>query len=430
MVSQIGSLQLMIYRLLPMPLYFALRLYCDLTGGRNVYLRRRLGLIEPSSPRDGIWLHVASVGEVSAIAPVALELLKRFPKANLLLTAMTKTGLQRARSTLDCAFCDLLPYDFLHGIRRYVRYVRASALIIGETEIWPNLVLEASRVRTKLALVNGRLSASSFKRYRLIKGMMGQLFDHFDCLLMRTELDAERIRMLGAPDEKVMVVGNTKYDMLPSPLPEEERSRIRHAMGIPSDRRVIALGSLRAGEIRKIMEALRQTIKELRPFIIIAPRHLNYLTEIEDALSSFGCSYSRVEANQSFEREHKEIDAILFTGMGKLIELYAISDIAIIGGTFEPYGGHNPLEPASQGAVTIAGPYIDNIREDMMHLQSYGGAFVADEGSLGQIVSSLLESKEDLKGAGRRAIEATWARRGASKRCVEIMIDKGVIRVE
>lgn len=423
-----GSVEMAIYKWIPVPAYFGLKVYCDLTGRRNQYLMKRLGLLPPSCGRDAIWFHVASVGEVSAIAPVALEVIKTMPQSDLLLTTMTRTGLERASRILNTVVCDLLPYDFIYGARRFVRNLRASALIIAETELWPNLISEARRVGTKLALVNGRVSTSAFKRYKLIGRMIAQVLQCFDCLLMKTEEDAERIRALGAPDERIMVVGNTKYDMLPPPLSEQERRKIRQSIGIGLDRRTITLGSLREGEIKKIIEALGQTIKVFRPLIIIAPRHLNYLKEIEETLNYFGYSFSTIDgSNKPANKDHCDIDAIVFAQLGKLSDIYTISDIAIIGGTFQPYGGHNPLEPASRGVVTIAGPYIDNIREDMMHLQSYGGAFVVDQEDLGEIVLNLMGNVESMTKAGQGAIEAIKAKRGASKRCVEILIERGII---
>lgn len=424
-----GKLELWLYRLLPVPLYGALRVYCWLAGRDNPDFKKRLGLVPPamSSP-NGIWFHVASVGEVSAIAPIALEVQTRFPHLSIFVTTMTKTGLERASRAIASASYDLIPYDFIYAMRRYVYRVRPSALVIGETEIWPNLVVEAKRLGSRLALVNGRISPSSFKRYMMIKGMMGEILKCFDCLLMRTEADGERIRMLGASPETVIVVGNTKYDMLPSPLAEDQRQRIRSQIGLSPDRKIIAVGSVREGETRKILRGLGGVIKTFRPLVIIVPRHLDYVKEIENALACFGYSFSRLDENQdSVAQSLAEVDALIVAKMGKLMEIYSISDIAIIGGTFEPYGGHNPLEPASQGVVTIAGPYIDNIREDMFHLEHYGGAFVAHEGNLEEIVLNLLRDSEMLTRAGKAALEATRARRGASRRCVEILVDKGVI---
>ncbi len=424
-----GKIGIAIYRYLPLAVYGVLWIIAKISPLWKDTLRRRLALDLPP-PFEGktIWFHAASVGEVSTIAPLVAEVRRRFPYHRLFVSTMTVNGMKRARNVIGAAKIGLLPLDLLPAMRRMVTALKPQALIIGETELWPNLVIEAHRAGVKIVLVNGRISNKSLKWYRAFRGLIGKVLENFDCFLMRTEADGRRIRALGANRAKVQVTGNTKYDILPEPLSPEQRRRIRRRLGVDQDRPVITLGSIRQGEFSAILDALRPVIKAESPLVIVAPRHMTMLPVIKGLIASAGYSFAEIDSASPFGSGNAQsINFLLVAQMGRLLEMYAIADIAIIGGTFKPYGGHNPLESASQGAVTIVGPHIQNISDDIQYLRSHKCAFVIEASRLGQLVGELLEESSERQQIASRAIEAVKAKKGIASKCVDIMVNRGLL---
>jgi 3-deoxy-D-manno-octulosonic-acid transferase len=352
-----------IYRYLPLPLYGLLVAGYHLLPPLRRSLRERLGLCRPPEGEGPlIWFHGSSVGEVSSIAPVVEEVRSRVPDARIVVTTMTVTGRRRAARELGGMHALTVPLDFLPAARRFIGLMKPSVVIVGETEIWPNLVVETAGSGASLVLVNGRISRKSYPRYRLVKPLFEYLFGHFHLLLMRTETDAERIIDLGAEPDRVRVVGNTKFDVLPKPLSAESRATVRKDLGIDPSRTVISLGSARSGESEIVLEAVRSALVDLRPLVVIAPRHMSLVPQLEDMCAANGFAAVTVSKDKPGSRADSETQVLIIGQMGRLLEVYAVSDISIVGGTFKPLGGHNPLEPASQGSVTVVGPHIPAIR--------------------------------------------------------------------
>ncbi|HEC82876.1 MAG TPA: hypothetical protein ENI46_00135, partial [Firmicutes bacterium] len=354
------------YRYAPLPLYGLLRMAAALSPFGRAELRQRLAVDLPAPSQRTVWFHAASVGEISTVAPLVVEIGQRFPEHRLIVTTMTANGMKRAQSLLEAATVRLLPLDFFPAMRRFIRALKPETVVIGETEIWPNLVIEAHRAGARIALVNGRISARSFSWYRAIKPVMADVLALFDCFLMRTSDDARRIELLGADSSRVHVVGNTKFDVLPKPMSPETRHQIRAKLGIQHDRPVITLGSVRQGEFELLLDALKPVIETLGALVVVAPRHLNILSTIREQIGTAGYTFEEIDISNPFgSGKAGSLDFLLVAQMGRLLEMYAIADIAIVGGTFRPFGGHNPLEPVSQGAVTIVGPFTQNIDDDI-----------------------------------------------------------------
>lgn len=349
----------------------------------------------------------------------------------IVVTAMTRGGARRASETLADVEIALVPFDFLPCMRRFVSALEPSCLIIGETEIWPNLVLEARRQRAPVILVNGRISEKSYPRYKLVKPFMRAVLGAFDQLLMRSQVDAERVLSLGARPESVEVIGNTKYDILPAPASRETRDVTRSALRLDCDTPVLTLGSAREGECGIVLGALAAGGVKSAARIIIAPRHLDLVPEIEAACRAKGFSYEIVsELGGRQLAVGAEPDVIILAQMGRLMELYAISDIGIVGGTFRPFGGHNPLEPASQGCVTLVGPHIANIRDDIAYLTSRSCAFVVGEAELAAKIIDLLGNPDARSRIGLEAVRAVEAKKGIAAKCVEAMVKRNLLPSE
>lgn len=428
-VSWLSRLMVGIYRYLPLPGYALLLAACYVLPFVRKRLAERLCMIPPRAGRSPVvWFHASSVGEISTIAPVVAEVRRQRPDCSVIVSTMTVSGCRRAREILKSSVVFLLPLDFYPCMGRLVSSLKPSAVIIGETEIWPNLVLEAHSQGAHIILLNGRISRKSFPRYRLIRPLMRYVLSRFDLLLMRTETDAHRMRRLGAPGHAVDVAGNTKYDILPGPSGVADRERTRRTLGIDPSRRVITLGSAREGECETIFRAMSTVMIEPSPVMIVAPRHLGLVSQVEQICRSLGLRYQTVRDGETGQqRIDRSIQVIIIAQMGRLLELYAISDIAIVGGTFKPFGGHNPLEPASQGVVTIVGPHVQNIEDDIEYLESQGCAFIAREEDLARLLEEILSDRQRRDEMGRGAAAAVEAKKGIARKCVEIMVERNLL---
>jgi 3-deoxy-D-manno-octulosonic-acid transferase len=423
-----ARISLGIYRYAPLLLYWLLLAGYYLLPFLRPSLRERLGLGPPQEGKGPlVWFHGSSVGEVSSIGPVVSEIRSQVPDARILVTTMTVTGRRRAERELEGVKALVAPLDFVPAVRRLVRVLKPSILIVGETEIWPNLLVETSKAGASLVLVNGRISRKSYPRYRIVKPLIEFLLGHFDLLLMRSETDARRIIDLGASTEKVKVMGNTKFDILPRPLSAESRAEIRQELGIDASRLVISIGSARSGESEIVLEAVRSALADLHPLVIIAPRHMNLVPQLEELCRAKGFTHATIPRRSLEDRGAAQTDVLIVGQMGRLLDVYAVSDMSIVGGTFKPLGGHNPLEPASQGTVTIVGPYFHNITDDIEYLRAEGGAKVTDEKALAGLLATLAGDKAVRDQLARQAVAAVRHRKGIAARCVGMMAEEGLL---
>lgn len=418
-----------LYAYLPLPVYGCLWVAHWMTpSGRSSLAWRLAARLLPPRGKRAIWFHAASVGEVSTIAPVVAEVRKVRKDVPLVVTTMTPGGAKRARATLRDVETALVPFDFLPAMRRFVSALEPACLVIGETEIWPNLVSEAKRQGATVVLVNGRISSKSYSRYKFIKVLIGSVLRDFDLLLMRTETDAARVISLGACPDRVEVAGNTKYDILSAPLDEASKSAARQALGIDPASKVVTFGSAREGESEIVLAALAASGIPAVARVVVAPRHLDLVEGIEQICRNLGLSSTAVTDMRAGPPQLKDApDVIILAEMGRLIEVYGISDIGIVGGTFKPFGGHNPLEPASQGCVTVVGPHIGNIRDDIEYLTSRSAAFVLLEDQLGPKLKELLSSERLIGEIGRSAVRAVEEKKGIAAKCVSAMLREGLL---
>jgi len=427
--SLLGRLYFALYRGLPLPLYGLLLLAHRLAPPTRKRLSPRLAL-GLSDIKDGpvVWFHASSMGETSTIAPVVAEIAARCKHCRLVVTTMTVAGQRRAREILDTAETILLPFDFYPAMRRLIESLKPELLVIGETEIWPNLIVEADRAGVSLAVLNGRISKKSYPRYKMIRPLTRFVLSRIDLLMMRTHMDARRVVKLGAMEDRAFAVGNVKYDNLPEPLDEESRRSMRRELGLSSGRLVITLGSARDGETAAVLAAIRSAAIDPEPLVVIAPRHMNLVPQVEQACRKEHLACRTLEEGHTVSpAELDQTQVLIFAQMGRMLQVYSISDIAIVGGTYRPFGGHNPLEPASQSAVTVVGPHIHNIRDDIAYLRSRKCAFVARENELPEMLRNLSGDAELRSKVGEAAAQAVWDRRGIAARCVDMMVERGLV---
>lgn len=387
-------------------------------GGRE--WSERLGDL-PGVRAGAVWIHAASVGEVGAASPLVQSLAAR--GVRVLLTVLTPTGRgvaeRLAGESVTVAFP---PLDFGSPVRKALSRVAPSALVVVETELWPNLLLTAAAAGVPVCVVNGRLSERSVRRYRLPGFPLPELRASIALVACRSGTDMARYRSLGFPPERLEVVGDMKFDALAGPPPAEERDRLRHILGGPGTR-VVVFGSVRPREERAVASAAAAVQREPGVRAVVAPRHLSRVRPVVEALSAAGVS---VDAWSSLAGA-RPAGAVVLDTIGELGRLYSVADVAFVGGTLAPYGGHNPLEPAANGVPVLLGPHTKSCEEAARLLVSAGAAAtVADGAELRDVLLALLGDRPRREAMGRSAVEAVDSQRGATGRVVRLLESRGV----
>lgn len=328
-------------------------------------LRERVGRL-PEIDADGrplIWLHCVSVGEAQAARPLARAIRKEFPSHALLVSTTTLTGQRIAREVFreDAEAIIYFPFDWAWSVRRALSKVAPSAVLIMETELWPNFLRECRKRRIPTAIVNGRLSDRSFRRYRLIGGFMKRMVNDLDLALMQTEADAERIRALGLDAEHVFVSGNVKFDAGRDEGEQALTSHLRERFQFGDERPLIVAASTHSPEEKIILEAFKQIrSKNERARLLVAPRHPERFNEVASLLDSYGFTWSRRSAEPSADDSASDI--ILLDSIGELRAVYTLAELVFMGGSLAPTGGHNILEPAAAGVCTVTGAHTFNFK--------------------------------------------------------------------
>lgn len=350
---------LLLYLLSPLViLYLAVRGFRD-----HRYWQRwpeRFCLGTAGRQKGVVWIHAASLGEVNAASPMIEALAQNHPQTTLLITTLTPTGSDRVRALFgDRVLHQYVPLDLPGAVRRFLRRHQPTLGIVIETELWPNLMNVSRQQGVPLVIANGRLSDSSMRGYRLAPGLMARTLGCVDQILAQTPQDAERFRVLGAPGERIEVVGNLKFDIsIPASL-RETGELLRTAWGV--QRSVLVAGSTHAQDEQELLSAFSTVLKQ-HPgaLLILAPRHPErFGTVIEEAQSS-GFTVGK-RSQTAIPKSTTEV--FVLDSMGELLDFYAAADVTFVGGTIEPLGGHNLLEPAALGKPLLFGPHLQNVQE-------------------------------------------------------------------
>ncbi|MGH7674463.1 MAG: lipid IV(A) 3-deoxy-D-manno-octulosonic acid transferase, partial [Gemmatimonadales bacterium] len=340
--------------------------------------RRQPGILRHVAERFGhyaaaprapvIWLHAVSVGETRAAEPLVRALQARHPQCRILLTHMTPTG-RETGATLFGGRVErcYLPFDFPGAVARFLDHFRPCAGIVMETEIWPNLI-HAGRARAiPLYLVNARLSEESYAGYRRFAGLVRESLGGFAAVAAQSEEDARRLAALGAGD--VRVTGNLKFDIAPPPDQLELGRALRRGFG--EARPVLLAASTREGEEALLLDALEQlAVPGL--LMVIVPRHPQRFDEVARLLEARGVRYQRRSANAGTT---PETDVVLGDSMGEMFAYYGACDVAFIGGSLVPLGGHNLIEACAAGKPVLIGPSTFNFSE-ATELARHAGAAI------------------------------------------------------
>jgi 3-deoxy-D-manno-octulosonic-acid transferase len=360
----------------PVFLYKAWRYQKYLPG-----LHERFGRLPASLRSDGrptFWFHSCSVGETLSIQPLAQELHHRFSEARFVFSTITRTGQAIARqrfASYGLGNTFYFPLDFASVSRRVFDLVQPTVIIIMETEIWPNILHEAHRRGIPIIMANGRISPRSFRLYRLARPLLRRVFRHYRILLMKSDDDAERIRRMGAPPEKVFVSGNIKYDkeLVAKELNDTVARSLDEALGLTSgEGDLIVAGSTHADEERILFEVLRRVRQApglAQTRLLLAPRH----PERFEAVVELACRAGfRLRRRSEAASPAPGTEVIVLDTLGELAAAYRFATVAFVGGTLIPHGGQSIMEPAWYARPIVIGPSMENFRQTAADFRARG----------------------------------------------------------
>ncbi|MBV8157213.1 MAG: lipid IV(A) 3-deoxy-D-manno-octulosonic acid transferase [Dyella sp.] len=383
--------------------------------------RERFGFFDAPGFSGSLWVHAVSVGEVNAAEPLIKALRNDYPNAPLVVTTVTPTGSERVRQLFgDSVFHVYLPYDLPFAVTRFLRRVRPRLAIIVETEIWPNLYFACRNRGIPLMIVNARLSERSLRGYKPMGGLVARALSCVSQIAAQSRTDAARYRELGADPEKIVVTGNLKFDM-PVPYDAELKGdELRHQWG--HLRPAWIAGSTHEGEELPVLEAHLEVLTRWPDaLLLIAPRHPERFKLVENSARSLGFTVGTRSADRVPSAAHQ---VFVIDAMGELMPFYAASNLAFVGGSLVPIGGHNVLEPAALSTPVLVGPHTFNFEEITLTLIQEGGAMRVDSAEeLGTQVLQLLRDEPRRDRMGMVARIVFDSERGAVKRVMG-MIDR------
>lgn len=362
-------------------------------------------------PRDILWFHGASVGEVSGLLPL-IELIKsRFPEKPILVTATSVTGLDRAMSL--GVETRLLPFDSNIWLSKAFKSKSFQGLVISEREVWPNLLEQLKIIKIPVMMVNARLSRNSFRFYHALPGLFVDALKSFRKILSSDGRVVEAFVSLGVARERILVTGNSKYERKPSVSSEAAAEALRREFFRTSDP-IIVLGSLRVGEEKLWFPAIKEALDGGHSFnVVIAPRHSERFEYFRSKLQENGLTYTDRSASSPSGTETSP-GIILLDTIGELESVYSFASLAFIGGTLVPVGGHNPLEPAPYSVPICMGPSQDSISDITEQLRGEGGLIeLKDFSDIMNVIQRVSERDANLKVIGEQAKKVWRANQGA-----------------
>jgi 3-deoxy-D-manno-octulosonic-acid transferase len=378
----------------------------------------RMGMVPPRlrlpEAQDAvIWVHAVSVGEVLATAGLVEELGRNLPRHKIFISTTTDTGQTLARKRFGEANVFYFPMDFVFAIRPYLRALRPQIVVIAETEFWPNFMRLAHGSGARIAVVNARISDRSWPRYRRVRGLLRKVLGNVDLFLAQTGADAARLQDIGARREDVRVTGNLKFDV-PALAPPAIVESLRKSITASNSGPVLVCGSTVEGEeplLLKVFENL--LVQHPRMMMVLAPRHPERFAAVTSLLEKMSIRFFR---RSVWQGEELAGGVLLLDTIGELAALYALADIAFVGGSLVPHGGHNIIEPAQHGVATLVGNHTENFRDIVGLFQSRDAVRVVGPAELPLVLMELLANDKERRALGQRAAETMRSQVGATAR--------------
>lgn len=359
---------------------------------------------QEARPDLTFWIHALSVGEVTSAVPLVQGLKRQYPNSRVIFSATTKSGLQIARhnlsSEVDCIIPS--PLDLLWTVSFFIRSIQPDLFVLVETDFWPNWLRQLEVKKVPTILVNGRISGKSLSRYQRFAFFFASMFRCFSKLSMQTTADAAAMAKLGIPPQRLVTLGNLKYDRKTSQQDSASRKALKTLYGFSEKGLLWICGSTHEGEeeiILSVFARLCQTTPELQ--IMIAPRDIGRADQIASLAEKCGLTWCR--RTQTCTPPY---DLMILDTIGELASCYAMADVVFIGGSLVPAGGHNPIEPASFGVPVLFGEHMEDfaeISEDLLH--KGGALMVTGMESMMEATSRLFSDpvlRQATAGAGKQ----------------------------
>lgn len=392
-------------------------------GKYRAGLAERFGRV-PKRIRTGnnspsIWIHAVSVGEVLAVSGLVAALRESLPGYRVVVSTTTHTGQKLARERFGESNVFYFPLDLAFCIRPYIRALGPALIVLAETEFWPNFLRVTHAAGARIAVVNARISDRSFPGYRRWRKPLSRVLRFVDLFLAQSDEDATRLCEIGAQAERVHVSGNLKFDVKP---PEEiEFARIlRTRIGQLRISPVIVAGSTVKGEEQLVMEAFSAVLKEHpEAMLILAPRHKERFEEVTRSMDGMPLRLHLRSMLVEGKGDIEPKSVLLLDSLGELASVYAVADIAFVGGSLVPRGGHNILEPAYFGIATVVGPHTENFRDIIRIFRQSDAVQIAQPETFSKTLLHLLANGEERRALGRRARLVMEQQVGATSRTVK-----------
>ena len=389
---------------------------------RHIGLAERLGKVPDRlarhQSRPAIWVHAVSVGELIAVSDLIAGLTRHFPGHRVVVSTTTAAGQTLARTRFGKNSVFYFPLDFKFAIQPFLQILRPQLIVIAETEFWPNFLRLAHQSGAHIAIVNARISDRSYPGYRRFRWFWMRVLQPIDIFLTQTEEDRRRLADIGAPVERIQVSGNLKFDVsLPPPtaIVSSLRSAFQQAKAGP----VVVCGSTVDGEETLLLRAFENVLaSHPRVVMILAPRRLERFDEVAQLLQQLGIRFWR---RSLWNGDPIAGGVLLIDSIGELASLYALGDVAFVGGSLVPRGGHNIIEPARHGVPIVVGNHTENFRDIVGLFQSRDAIRVVGPAELPLVFLELFSNETERAGLGRRAAETLSSQTGATQKTLEAL---------
>ncbi len=376
--------------------------------------------IESLKGKPVIWIHVSSVGEIIVVFDVTKKIHQLLPEHKIIITTITSDGYNIARQKMgDIALVTYFPLDLPILCKRFINRIHPSLFILVEAEFWPNAIRYSKKFGAKVALVNGRVG-HSMKYYLRFSKFMKVVFDQIDLFSMKTLEDANRIKTIGAPLERVIVTGDTKIDQEYPSFSQAQLDSFREKYNIQKEQRVFTVASTLPGEEEIIIESYLNLCKDGPYYLILAPRHPNRAKEIGLLLQQNNLPYYQRSSTDT----NGKYSVLLLDTFGELGLVYAVADVVFVAGNlFKKYGGHNIMEAAVQGKPVIYGPYMKNSWDHKLLLEKVDAGFVVhDAVELADTAKKLLADEPLYRQRAFNAKKVVMDNRGTAQKTANLVV--------
>lgn len=393
-------------------------------GKYRAGFRERLGFVPDrlklAAGERRIWVHAVSVGEVLAISSLFAKLREAFPEHRVLLSTTTLTGQTLARQRFGEENVFYFPLDIGMCVRSSLRAVRPELVVLAETEFWPNFLHLSKKSGASIAVVNARISDRSFPRYSRFRGLLRGVLRNVNAFAAQSAEDARRLVAIGADSKRVHVAGNLKFEVSAKSEPEFVKW-LREQISRDHAGPVIVAGSTVDGEEPIVLDAFDTVRREFpRALLVLAPRHKERFESVATLLQQRAFAFLRRSRWDGSENAFAG-NVVLLDTIGELALTYALADIAFVGGSLVPRGGHNILEAAQFGVPVVTGPYTENFRDIIRIFAVEQAMVIAKPEEYATVLVRLLKDEAQRKEIGERGLKILRANTGATDRTVEML---------